>query len=190
VLYDQQGVARAYCAEAEDDETVMYLRRKIGRNASGTSVCCPSRTAFLTAARRWKLHLRPSHLPLMANLNLPPLPSRVTVDIVLADFLGYVKQNLQMYITTSHGGGDKIWAALYPAIEVVLTVPNGWEGVQQQRMRTAAFKAGLVDQHGAQRVRIVTEAEVRTSCMKLSFHMLTANVLFRLQFSMRLTVGV
>jgi hypothetical protein len=153
-------------------------------------VRCSSRTAYLTAARRWKLHLRPSHLPLISNLNLPPLPPRVTIDIVLADFLSHVKQNLQMYITTSHGGGDKIWAALYPAMEVVLTVPNGWEGAQQQRMRTAAFKAGLVDQHGAQRVRIVTEAEVRTSCTKFSWRALTANTSSRLQFSMRLTAGV
>ena len=43
---------------------------------------------------------------------------------------------------------------------VILTTPNGWEGRQQNRMRQAAIKAGLVDHNGGQRVKFVTEAEV------------------------------
>jgi hypothetical protein len=111
---------------------------------------------------RWKLHLRPAQLPLIANLELPPLPPYVTsVDVVLAEFLGYIQKCVQEYIITSHGGGDQIWAALYPSMHVILTTPNGWEGAQQQRMRTAAHTARLVDRNGGKRVHFVTEAEVR-----------------------------
>jgi hypothetical protein len=111
---------------------------------------------------RWKLHLRPTHLPLISNLKLPPLPPYVTsVDVVFADFLGYIKKCIEDFIITGHGGGDQIWAALYPTMHVILTTPNGWEGAQQQRMRTAAHKAGLVDRNGGQKVHFVTEAEVR-----------------------------
>jgi hypothetical protein len=111
---------------------------------------------------RWKLHLRPAHLPLIANLELPSLPPYVTsVDVVLADFLGYIQKCVRDFIITSHGGGDQIWAALYPSMHVILTTPNGWEGAQQKRMRTAAYTARLVDGNGGQRVHFVTEAEVR-----------------------------
>jgi hypothetical protein len=84
-----------------------------------------------------------------------------SVDIILADFLGYIKNCIQEFITTSYGDGPLIWTTLYPQMDLILTTPNGWEGAQQQRMRTAAHKAGFVGQNGGQRVHFVTEAEVR-----------------------------
>jgi hypothetical protein len=98
-----------------------------------------------------------------ATSAIPPLPAGTTVDIIFTDFLRYVKQQVQEYITHGHGNGDQIWSILYPNMTVVLTTPNGWEGAQQQKMRTAATRAGLVNAQGARRIRFVSEAEVRTN---------------------------
>jgi putative component of toxin-antitoxin plasmid stabilization module len=92
---------------------------------------------------------------------IPPLPAGTSVDIIFTDFLRYVKEQVQEYITISHGNGDRIWSVLHRNMTVVLTTPNGWEGVQQQRMRLAATKAGLVNAQSTQRIRFVSEAEVR-----------------------------
>jgi hypothetical protein len=121
---------------------------------------------WIASCSRWKLHLRPAHLPLIHGLALPALPAGKTVDDVFADFLGYIRKQLEAYITNQYGAGADIWAALYPTMYVILTTPNGWEGGQQQRMRNAAIRAGLVDKDGGRRVRFVTEAEV---CPLLSF---------------------
>jgi DNA-binding beta-propeller fold protein YncE len=109
---------------------------------------------------RWKLLLRPAHLPIIRDLALPPLPNNVTVDKIFADHLRYIKDQVKAYITSTYGSGDNIWDILSQTMYVILTTPNGWEGSQQGRMRQAAINAGLVDQAGGRRVRFVTEAEV------------------------------
>jgi hypothetical protein len=83
-----------------------------------------------------------------------------TVDDIFADYLRYVTKQVQEYITSTYADGGNIWKTLSPTMYVILTTPNGWEGGQQNRMRQAAIKAGLVDQNGGQRVKFVTEAEV------------------------------
>jgi hypothetical protein len=109
---------------------------------------------------RWKLHLRPGHLPIISDLALPTLPPSITVDKIFSNYLGYVKDRLQEYITTQYGEGAAIWNALSPSMEVVLTTPNGWEIGQQQRMRTAAQQSGLaVGKQSGKRVSFVSEAE-------------------------------
>jgi putative component of toxin-antitoxin plasmid stabilization module len=113
---------------------------------------------------RWKLHLRPAHLTVATASAIPPLPAGTSVDIIFTDFLRYVKEQVQEYITISHGNGDRIWSVLHRNMTVVLTTPNGWEGAQQQRMRSAATKAGLVNAQGTQHIRFVSEAEVRDYC--------------------------
>jgi hypothetical protein len=128
------------------------------------------RRSFLIVApfvlQRWKLRLRPGHLPIIRDLKLPALPPATTLDRIFADFLGYVKQQLETYVKAKYGEGDKIWNACLPSLELVLTTPNGWELDQQQRMRAAAQKSELVvGDDSAQRVRFVTEAEVRPSFM-------------------------
>jgi hypothetical protein len=117
-------------------------------------------TISVTIFARFKLYLRPAHLPLIDGLNLPPLPAGKTVDDVFADFLTFVKVQVQAYITKGFADGAGIWAALSSTMEVVLTTPNGWELEQQQRMRAAAQQAGLIPLGGGKRVRFVTEAEV------------------------------
>jgi hypothetical protein len=90
----------------------------------------------------------------------------VSVDRIFADYLGYVKTQLQAYISAQYGDGAQIWAALCPTMDVVLTTPNGWEITQQQYMRAAAQQAGLVaGLQAAERLRFVTEAEVNGVCL-------------------------
>jgi hypothetical protein len=94
---------------------------------------------------------------------IPPLPAGITIEGIFTDFLRYVKEQVKEYIQNSHGNGDRIWSVLYTNMAVVLTTPNGWEGAQQQTMRSAAVKAGLVNIEGVQRIRFVSEAEVSDS---------------------------
>lgn len=65
-----------------------------------------------------------------------------------------------LYISRSYADGANIWETLEPSMYFILTTPNGWEGVQQDCMRRAAIKGGLVDQNGGRRIKFVTEAEV------------------------------
>lgn len=97
---------------------------------------------------------------MIPNLRLQPLTRGLTVDDVFAHFLKYIRIQLEAYISNQYGAGANIWASLSPTMFVVLTTPNGWEGKQQNRMRIAAIKAGLVDEDGGRRVRFVSEAEV------------------------------
>jgi hypothetical protein len=109
--------------------------------------------------------MRPSHLPIINDLSLSPLPLMTTTDKIFTDFFTYVRQQLQQYIIDQYGDGANIWKALFPTMGVVLTAPNGWEITQQQRMRTAAMEAGLVlGREGGNRVQFVSEAEARFSC--------------------------
>jgi hypothetical protein len=117
----------------------------------------------LKGVLRWKLLMRPAHLPIIRDLELPPLPKNVTVDKIFADHLRYIKDQVKAYITTTYGSGGNIWDLLSPTMYVILTTPNGWEGAQQSRMRQAAITAGLVDEAGGRRVKFVTEAEVSMS---------------------------
>ncbi|KAJ7153014.1 hypothetical protein C8R46DRAFT_479992 [Mycena filopes] len=142
LYYDQQGKARAFGAETEDEDTIIEAEE------SGW-----------VKVEWWKLLLRPAHLPIIKDLVLPPLPPNITVDQIFSDHLRYIKDQVKAYITSTYGSGGDIWDILSPTMYVILTTPNGFEGAQQNRMRKAAIKAGLVDEEGGRRVKFVTEAE-------------------------------
>jgi hypothetical protein len=84
------------------------------------------------------------------------------VDDVFVDFLRYMIKRVRAVIEPKYANGKELWETLSPSMYIILTTPNGWEGVQQNRMRSAAIKAGIVDQDGGARIKFVTEAEVRT----------------------------
>ncbi|KAJ6491574.1 hypothetical protein DFH09DRAFT_1338454 [Mycena vulgaris] len=132
----------AYGAETEDEDTIIEAEEN-----------------GWIKAEWWKLLLRPSHLPIIQDLDLPPLPPNVTVDDVFAHHLRYVKDQVKTYITTTYGEGGSIWDILSPTANFILCTPNGWEGSQQRKMRLAAIRGGLVDEAGGRRVKFVTEAE-------------------------------
>ncbi|KAJ7021476.1 hypothetical protein C8F04DRAFT_267971 [Mycena alexandri] len=142
LYYDRDGNPKAFGAETEDEDTIIEAEEN-----------------GWFRAEWWKLLLRPSHLPIIQDLELPPLPANVTLDDVFSHHLGYVKDQVKTYITTTYGEGGSIWDALSPTMYIILTTPNGWEGGQQRRMREAAIRAGLVGVTGGRRVKFVSEAE-------------------------------
>jgi hypothetical protein len=91
---------------------------------------------------------------------LPPLPfPHESVETVFADYMRYLYDCAQAYISETHPTIS--WESLKGDILYVLTHPNGWEGLQQVRMRRAAISAGLIPPTPESRSRIlfVTEGE-------------------------------
>ncbi|OSX61860.1 hypothetical protein POSPLADRAFT_1144067 [Postia placenta MAD-698-R-SB12] len=111
----------------------------------------------------FKLHLRPESVDddSFKNTDIPPLPPGKTVIDVFSQFLQYLYNCAKQYIVETHANGDRVWDSLGDRIDIVLSHPNGWEGLQQSKMRTAACRAGLVPNTLAGRARIhfVTEGE-------------------------------
>ncbi|TFK50904.1 hypothetical protein OE88DRAFT_1735638 [Heliocybe sulcata] len=111
----------------------------------------------------FKLHLRPRGLsdPHIQDESIPPIPENKTVTEVLADFLRYLFECAKRYITTTYTGGDEVLKLFEGGTEFVMGHPNGWGGFQQQNMRQAAVKAGLVPSMDAagDRIQFVTEGE-------------------------------
>ena len=109
------------------------------------------------------MHLRPEHLDSKAisQRDLKPLPSNLTAVDVLADFLGYLFGCTRRYICETHSNGESLWNSVQDHIVFVLSHPNGWEGLQQSKMRQAAVAAGLIPDtnEGHSRIRFVTEGE-------------------------------
>ncbi|EDQ98049.1 uncharacterized protein LACBIDRAFT_314417 [Laccaria bicolor S238N-H82] len=61
-------------------------------------------------AEWWKLYLRPDYLPKIngIEIEIPELPPSRTVNDIFADFLEYVKGQLQVHVTSSHGNGESL----------------------------------------------------------------------------------
>ncbi|KAJ7074576.1 hypothetical protein C8F01DRAFT_30135 [Mycena amicta] len=144
IFYDKAGSPKAFGAETEDEEVRLQAEEQEWHRAEW-----------------WKLRLRPKHLAKIEPLptHVLPLPENVSLSDIYVNFLKYLKQNVKEYLTSNHTNGARIWDALAPSMNVILSTPNGWEGAEQQAMRQAAIDAGLVDEAGGSRVRFVTEAE-------------------------------
>ncbi|EKM51021.1 uncharacterized protein PHACADRAFT_212923 [Phanerochaete carnosa HHB-10118-sp] len=111
----------------------------------------------------FKLHLRPSEMNSdgLRKSDLRPLPPNKTVMQVFGDFLAYLFECTKRYIVETHPNGSSLWSSVEPRIEFVLSHPNGWEGVQQGKMRHAAVHAKLIPDTpaGHARVHFVSEGE-------------------------------
>lgn len=115
---------------------------------------------------RFKLHLRPEHLDSqeLNRSDFPPLPPGKTVVEVFADFLHYLFDCARKFIImTIEADGEEnlIWDTVKDNIDFILGHPNGWEGLQQEKMRKAAASGGLIsdDAEGHARVHFVSEGE-------------------------------
>ena len=97
----------------------------------------------------------------LKKCDLPPLPQGKSIVAVFADFLSYLFQCVRQYIHETHANGKNIWITSQEEIEFVLTHPNGWEGLQQDKMRKAATMAGLVPNtpSGRSRIHFLSEGE-------------------------------
>ena len=93
----------------------------------------------------------------------PKLASGKTVINLFADFMRYLFNCAEKFICDTHPTVARSWADLKSsgAITFVIAHPNGWEGLQQSKMRQAAVMAGLVPDNssGHARVHFVNEGE-------------------------------
>ncbi|KJA18947.1 hypothetical protein HYPSUDRAFT_913356 [Hypholoma sublateritium FD-334 SS-4] len=140
LFYDQEGKCRLGGAEIED-LTLLFDAEEEGWEK----------------AEWWKLLLRPEQLSVPNEIS--PLPYGISVDKVLENFLAYIKSNLQQFIVNAQVKGQTTWNSLSPSMDVILTIPNGWDGKVQHRMRNAAIHAQLVSPDGGKRVRFLSEGE-------------------------------
>ncbi|KAI0704720.1 hypothetical protein C8Q76DRAFT_181174 [Earliella scabrosa] len=111
----------------------------------------------------FKLHLRPErlHSNEIQTTYMSPLPRDKSVVDVFADFFAYLLSCTRRFICETHANGESLWSSVEDRIEFVISHPNGWEGLQQGKMREAAVIAGLVPNTNAghKRVHFVTEGE-------------------------------
>ncbi|KAJ6458048.1 hypothetical protein C8R47DRAFT_1246793 [Mycena vitilis] len=144
VYYDQSGTARACGAEALQESVVEQAEEEGWGKAEW-----------------FKLHLRPNTGGALTRArSIPPLPANKTASEVFADFLRYLFHCAKLYITDHYPNGSALWIGLEDTMEFVLTHPNGWEGEQQAKMRTAAVIAGLIpSSRDGNRIHFVTEGE-------------------------------
>ncbi|KAH7883409.1 hypothetical protein F5I97DRAFT_1939180 [Phlebopus sp. FC_14] len=163
LYYDKQGTVRAVGAETLQPHVVEQAQDE-----------------NWIKSEWWKMHLRPKHLAAshIKDDDIPPLPQGKDAVQVLGDFMQYLYKCARNYIVEAHANGPTMWKSLESRIEFVLTHPNGWEGPQQQQIRHAAERAGLVPagDEGRSRVHLLTEGEA-------SLHFCVANVLMSDSFS-------
>ncbi|OJT02592.1 Heat shock 70 kDa protein 12B [Trametes pubescens] len=148
--------------------SILYYRRdgtvhSIGAEAAHPGIELEAEDEDLVFVEWFKLHLRPETLDSkeIKRRDLPPLPEGKSVLDVFADFARYLFQCTQRYIKETHANGASMWSSIEDQIEFVLSHPNGWEGLQQGKMRQAAIIAGLIPDtpDGHARVQFVTEGE-------------------------------
>ena len=89
------------------------------------------------------------------------LPKGKTVVDVFADLMRYLFESTKTLFKTSEANGELVWDSVSNSIELVLSHPNGWGGLQQTQLRSAAIKAGIVPDTpaGCSKVHFVTEGE-------------------------------
>lgn len=97
----------------------------------------------------------------MNGMRLSSLPRGKKAVEVFGDFLSYLFQCTKSFIMDTHANGQALWRAVEHDLQLVLSHPNGWEGAQQTKMRTAAIHGGLIPDtdEGRARIRFVTEGE-------------------------------
>ena len=89
------------------------------------------------------------------------LPKGKTIVDVFADFMRYLFDSTRAVFEVSDPSGESKWESVSNNVELVLTHPNGWGIPQQEQLRTAAVKAGVVPDTtvGRSSVHFVTEGE-------------------------------
>ena len=93
------------------------------------------------------------------------LPRGKTVIDVFADFMRYLFDSTKELFVSLEPNGEMRWNSVSGSIELVLTHPNGWRGLQQSQLRTAAVKAGIIRDTPAEHahVHFVSEGEASFS---------------------------
>ena len=106
------------------------------------------------------------------GLDIGNLPRMKTAVDVMGDFLRYLYMETIKYIKIHHSDSSELLSSVSGHIRFVLSHPNGWTGLPQQRMREAAVLGGLVDDVGDAhaKIRFVSEGEASAlSCLAGGF---------------------
>lgn len=87
------------------------------------------------------------------------LPRGKTIIDVFSDLMGYLFKSTKSLFISSDINAESRWNSA--SLELVLTHPNGWGGLQQGQLRAAAVQAGVIPgtKEGLSRVHFVTEGE-------------------------------
>ncbi|KAG8830669.1 hypothetical protein FRC17_004503 [Serendipita sp. 399] len=94
------------------------------------------------------------------EMDIPPLPSNVPVLAVYRDLIRYMFEVTRRFFIEGTPNGADIWARLYAKAIVVFCIPNGWDINQQEFLRKAVIKSGIMSRADAEiRVDFVTEGE-------------------------------
>lgn len=102
------------------------------------------------------------------GLELGELPPGVSAEKAMGDFLRYLFSEAVSFIKDAHTDGIRIWREVQGRINFVLSHPNGWTGVSQQRMRKSAILGKLIPgtEEGRRRLTFITEGEASAlSCL-------------------------
>lgn len=162
MYYDQDGQVRAVGAEAMREGLLETAEDENWTKAEWFVSFVLLIKEIICRVHRFKLHLRPNTTSSSSvTEKIPPLPRDKYVIDLFADFMRYLYNCAKTFIQETHASGADLWASVEDHIEYVLTHPNGWEGAQQGKMRTAAILAGMIPDtnEGRARVQFVTEGE-------------------------------
>jgi hypothetical protein len=101
-----------------------------------------------------------SNISRAPSIEIPPLPTGVSLKKVYADFLKYMYERTHEFFIGNMPAGSRVWDRLQSDIVVVLATPNGWDSAQQAFLRGASIQAGFVKESDADaRLDFVTEGE-------------------------------
>ncbi|KAK7056951.1 hypothetical protein VNI00_002669 [Paramarasmius palmivorus] len=156
VYYDREGHARAFGAEALQEEVQYEAEANSWMLAEWFKLYLP--TGNLNRLQEAEPNQQP----------LPRIPPNKTPMEIFADFIRYLYGWAKIHISQIHGD-DGYWNIIEGTTEFVITHPNGWEGVDQMKLRMVACQAGLVPNttRGHTRVHFVTEGE---ACLHHCIH--------------------
>lgn len=81
-----------------------------------------------------------------SSIEVPPLPSDVSIKSVYVDFLSYMYRHTREHFINGTPAGSSVWTRLNDSHDIVLVLatPNGWDTAQQSFLKGAVMEAGLV----------------------------------------------
>ncbi|KAG8813630.1 hypothetical protein FRC17_001477 [Serendipita sp. 399] len=113
-------------------------------------------------ARWFKLHLHPDSMKFgqLSELEIPSLPSGVSLPQVYADFIRYIYNGTKEFFISNTPNGQHIWSRLKDQMPIIFCTPNGWDMSEHAFLTQAAIQAGITDPSNAEdRLWFLTEGE-------------------------------
>ncbi|KAG8818577.1 hypothetical protein FRC17_010781 [Serendipita sp. 399] len=114
-------------------------------------------------AQWFKLHLHPESVTISpgSTLEIPPLPTGVSLLQIYSSFLQFLYQSTKRFFEETTPGGAAIWQRLDQQATLVCAIPNGWKSKETDFLKQAAQYAGIThsEDDASLRMEFVTEGE-------------------------------